>query len=95
LIAALGFIIPTSGGFTAYLVERVAKFYILALRETFFYCYSKSEGALLMEELRLLGIIGDLVSSNSIIPEAVIYFSRLCFSLSRSLNSSLMRRARI
>jgi hypothetical protein len=48
-----------------------------------------------MEELRLLSIIGDLVSSNSIIPEAVIYFSRLCFSLSRSLNSSLMRRARI
>ena len=52
-------------------------------------------GALLRDELRLLGNIGDLVSSNSIIPEAVLYFSRLCFSLSRTLNSSLMRRARI
>ena len=52
-------------------------------------------GALLRDELRLLGNIGDLVSSKSIIPEAVLYFSRLCFSLSRTLNSSLIRRARI
>ena len=86
---------PTRGGFTPCLVERVAIFYILALRDTFFYCYNRSMGALLRDELRLLGNIGDLVSSKSIIPEAVLYFSRLCFSLSRTLNSSLMRRARI
>jgi hypothetical protein len=86
---------PTSGGFTPCLVDRVAIFYILALRETFFCCCNKSMGALLRDELRLFGNIGDLVSSNSIIPEAVLYFSRLCFSLSRTLNSSLIRRARI